>query len=125
MKSRQYTMELSAALAIYAFLLVGSIELLQHVVLASPWRDAVALSPMVAAVAVPWIVLREMRRMDELQVRVQFEALGFAFAGTAILTFSYGFLEGLGYPRLSMFTVWPILAVLWAVGLVLARRRYQ
>jgi hypothetical protein len=125
MKSRQYTLELSAALAIYAALLVGSIELLQHVALASPWRDAVALSPMVAAVAVPWIVLREMRRMDELQVRIQFEALGFAFAGTAILTFSYGFLEGLGYPKLSMFTVWPILAVLWVVGLVLARRRYQ
>ncbi|MBC7664042.1 MAG: hypothetical protein H7276_09655 [Caulobacter sp.] len=125
MKSRQYTLELSAALAIYAALLVGSIELLQHVALASPWRDAVALSPMVAAVAVPWIVLREMRRMDELQVRIQFEALGFAFAGTAILTFSYGFLEGLGYPKLSMFTVWPILAVLWVVGLVLARRRYR
>jgi hypothetical protein len=125
MKSRQYTLELSAALAIYAALLVGSIELLQHVALASPWRDAVALSPMVAAVAVPWIVLREMRRMDELQMRIQFEALGFAFAGTAILTFSYGFLEGLGYPKLSMFTVWPILAVLWVVGLVLARRRYQ
>ncbi len=125
MKSRQYTLELSAALAIYAALLVGSIELLQHAALASPWRDAVALSPMVAAVAVPWIVLREMRRMDELQVRIQFEALGFAFAGTAILTFSYGFLEGLGYPKLSMFTVWPILAVLWVVGLVLARRRYR
>ena len=125
MKSRQYTLELSAALAIYAALLVGSIELLQHAALASPWRDAVALSPMVAAVAIPWIVLREMRRMDELQVRIQFEALGFAFAGTAILTFSYGFLEGLGYPKLSMFTVWPILAVLWVVGLVLARRRYR
>jgi hypothetical protein len=125
MKSRQYTLELSAALAVYAALLVGSIELLQHVALASPWRDAVALSPMVAAVAVPWIVLREMRRMDELQMRIQFEALGFAFAGTAILTFSYGFLEGLGYPKLSMFMVWPILAVLWVVGLVLARRRYQ
>jgi hypothetical protein len=66
-----------------------------------------------------------MRRMDELQMRIQFEALGFAFAGTAILTFSYGFLEGLGYPKLSMFMVWPILAVLWVVGLVLARRRYQ
>ena len=125
MKSRQYTLELSAALAIYAALLVGSIELLQHAALASPWRDAVALSPMVAAVAIPWIVLREMRRMDELQERIQFEALGFAFSGTAILTFSYGFLEGLGYPKLSMFTVWPILAVLWVVGLVLARRRYR
>jgi hypothetical protein len=71
------------------------------------------------------IVLRELRRMDELQRRIQLEALAFSFAGTAIVSFSYGFLEGLGYPRLSMFTVWPLLAVLWVAGLVLARRRYQ
>jgi len=125
MKSKQYLKELSIAFAAYAALLVGSIELLQHVVIAAPWRDLVALSPMLAAVAMPWVILRELRRMDELQMRIQLEALGFSFAGTAILTFSYGFLEGLGYPRLSMFSVWPVMAVLWIVGLVLARRRYQ
>ena len=85
----------------------------------------IALSPMIPAAAMAWVVLRELRRMDELQLRIQLEALGFSFAGTAILTFSYGFLEGLGYPRLSMFTVWPILATLWIVGLVLASRRYR
>ena len=125
MKSRQYTMELAATLLVYGLVLVGSIELLTHVDVARPWRDLLALSPMIPAAAVAWIVLRELRRMDELQRRIQLEALGFSFAGTAILTFSYGFLEGLGYPRLSMFTVWPMLAVLWAVGLALARRRYQ
>ena len=125
MKSTQYLKELSATLAVYALLLVGSIELLQNVKIGAPWRDVVALSPMLAALAMAWVILRELRRMDELQMRIQLEALGFSFAGTAILTFSYGFLEGLGYPRLSMFTVWPILAGLWLVGLVLARRRYQ
>ena len=125
MKSRQYTMELVATLLAYGLVLVGSIELLTHVAVARPWRDLLALSPMIPAASVAWVVLRELRRMDELQRRIQLEALGFAFAGTAILTFSYGFLEGLGYPRQSMFMVWPLLAVLWIVGLVLARRRYQ
>jgi hypothetical protein len=125
MKSRQYVKELAATLVVYGAMLVGSIELLTRVDVARPWRDLIALSPMVPAAAMAWIVLRELRRMDELQRRIQLEALGFSFAGTAILTFSYGFLEGLGYPRLSMFTVWPILAVLWAVGLAVARRRYQ
>jgi hypothetical protein len=106
-------------------MLLGSIELLAHADIARPWRELVALSPMLPAAATAWVVLRELRRIDELQRRMQFEALGFAFAGTAILSFSYGFLEGLGYPRLSMFTVWPILAALWMVGLALARRRYQ
>ena len=125
MKSKQYQKELWTALAVYGVMLVGSIQLLTHMDVARPWRDLIALSPMLPAAATAWVVLRELRRMDELQRRIQLEALGFAFAGTAILTFSYGFLEGLGYPRLSMFTVWPLLAVLWIVGLVLARRRYQ
>ena len=125
MKSKQYTKELTAALVVYGLLLAGSIQLLTHVDVARPWRDVIALSPMIPAAAMAWVILRELRRVDELQRRIQLEALGFSFAGTAILTFSYGFLEGLGYPRLSMFTVWPLLAVLWIVGLVLARRRYQ
>ena len=125
MKSKQYLMELSAALAVYGAMLFGSIELLSHAYVARPWRDVIALSPMLPAAAMAWVILRELRRMDELQRRIQLEALGFSFAGTAVLTFSYGFLEGLGYPKLSMFTVWPILATLWVVGLVLARRRYQ
>jgi hypothetical protein len=125
MKNKQYLKELAATLAVYGVMLSGSIELLTHVDVARPWRDLVALSPMLPAAAMAWVILRELRRMDELQRRMQLEALGFSFAGTAILTFSYGFLEGLGYPKLSMFTVWPMLAGLWIVGLVLARRRYQ
>ena len=125
MTNRQYLKELAATLLVYGAMLFGSIELLTHVQIARPWRDLVALGPMLPAAATAWVILRELRRMDELQRRIQLEALGFSFAGTAILTFSYGFLEGLGYPRLSMFTVWPLLAALWIVGLVLARRRYQ
>ena len=125
MTSKRYFKELTAALVVYGLMLVGSIELLTHVTIATPWRDVVALSPMLACAAAAWVILRELRRMDELQRRIQLEALGFAFAGTALLTFSYGFLEGLGYPRLSMFTVWPVMAALWIVGLLMARRRYQ
>jgi hypothetical protein len=125
MKSKQYLKELATTLVVYLAMLVGSIELLTHVDVARPWRDLLALSPMIPAATMAWVILHELRRMDELQLRMQLEALGFSFAGTAILTFSYGFLEGLGYPRLSMFTVWPMLATLWIVGLLLARRRYQ
>ena len=125
MKHKQYLKELTTTLVVYGVMLFGSIALLTHVDVARPWRDLIALSPMLPAATTAWVVLRELSRMDELQRRIQLEALGFSFAGTAIVTFSYGFLEGLGYPRLSMFSVWPILAMLWIVGLLLARRRYQ
>ncbi len=120
-----YAKEMLSTLAVYGLALVGSIELLQHTDFAPGWQAAIALTPMLACLAAAWVILREIRRMDELQRRIQFEALGFSFAVTALGTFSYGFLEGLGYPRLSMFVVWPILAGLWVVGLALARRRYQ
>jgi hypothetical protein len=125
MTTKRYFKELTTTFAVYALMLVGSIELLTHAPIAAPWRDLIALSPMLACAAMTWVILRELRRMDELQRRIQLEALGFAFAGTALLTFSYGFLEGLGYPKLTMFTVWPAMAGLWVVGLVMARRRYR
>lgn len=53
-----------------------------------PWRDLIALSQMIPAATMAWVILRELRRMDELQLRIQLEALGFSFTGTAILTFS-------------------------------------
>ena len=125
MQSKRFFKELTAGLLVYGLMLVGSIELLLHVDIVRPWHDMIALTPMIPAAALAWIHLREFRRMDELQLRIQLEALGFSFAGTALLTFAYGLLEGLGYPRQSMFMVWPVLAVLWTIGLVFAGRRYQ
>ena len=125
MRRSPYVKELLSTLAVYAAVLVGSIELLQHSDFGPRWQAAIALTPMLACFAAAWVILREIRRMDELQRRIQFEALGFAFAVTALATFSYGFLEGLGWPRLSMFDVWPLMAVLWLVGQAMARWRYR
>jgi hypothetical protein len=126
MNSKQYLKELGLALLAYMVLLIGSITWLNAApTLVSPWRDLIALSPMLPGALMVWVILRQLRRLDELQQRVQFEAFALAFAGTAFITFSYGFLEGLGYPRLSMFVVWPLMGSLWMLGLVLAARRYK
>ena len=53
------------------------------------------------------------------------KALGFAFAASALLTFSYGFLENVGFPHISWLWVWPVMGVMWMVGLRLASHRYQ
>ncbi len=126
MKHTQYLKELGMALLAYAGILIGSISWLNsHSEMASPGRDLLALSPMLPAGLMVWVMLRQLRRMDELQRRVQLEALAMAFAGTAFISLSYGFLEGLGYPRLSMFVVWPLMAALWMLGLLLASKRYK
>lgn len=88
-------------------------------------RVAVALLPMVPGIGVCWVVVRRMRRIDELQRRIELESLSIAFAGTALVTFSYGFLENVGFPRLSLFVVWPLMGALWIVASVLCSRRYR
>lgn len=123
---KRYYLEFFATLAAYAVTLIGSIWVLLGAGIESRAGQAlVALSPMIPGGLMCWVILRQMRRVDELQRRIQLEALACAFAATALLTFSYGFLEGVGYPRLSMFVVWPVMAVSWTLGLVFASWRYR
>lgn len=122
---RSYHSEMAVAMLAYAVVLVVSLLALRSMAPDAPWRWLVSLAPMLPSLLVLRAVLRQARRLDELQLRVQFEAIGFAFAGTALLTFGYGFLENVGLPRLPMFTIWPLMAVLWIVGGLIAARRYR
>ena len=69
--------------------------------------------------------VRHLRAMDELQRRIQLEALAIGFGGTAVLTFGYGFLQGVGFPLLNWTFVFPLMIGLWGIGVAIARRRYQ
>lgn len=120
----RYFKEFFAALIAYMLALVLSVTLLAHVE-SQIFRPLLALLPMVPGFAMCWIVLRQLRRVDELQRRIQLEAMGFAFAGTALITFSYGFLEIAGYERLSMFFIWPLMSILWIAGTIIGNRRYR
>lgn len=122
--TRSYLKEFGTAMVAYTVVLFLSIWAINSH-LRSPWRYPVALLPMIPAAFALIAVVRHLGRLDELQRRIQFEALAFAFGGTALLTFSYGFVENVGFPHLSWFWVWPLMALLWSIGLVIANRRYQ
>ncbi|MBG7037447.1 hypothetical protein GHV85_16600 [Pseudomonas aeruginosa] len=87
-------------------------------------RVFLALLPVPPMVALALVVIRYLRRLDEMARRIHLEALALAFVGTALLTFAYGFLETTGFPNLSMFFVWPLMGAFWAIGCVLGLRRY-
>ena len=123
---KRYYTELGAALTIYVILLIGSIVLLQHLENAGmPLRIVITLMPVLPAGLMCWAIVRNLRQMDEMHLRIQLEALGFAFAASALLTFSYGFLENVGFPHLPWTLVWPVMGLMWIIGLQVARRRYQ
>ena len=117
--------ELGGAIAAYAVVLVVVILILNNLGEESAWRVPLALLPMIPIVLVFVAFLRFLDRMDELQRRIEMEALSFGFGGTALLTFGYGFLQMVGFPQVSWFFVWPIMAALWIAGKARAVRRYS
>lgn len=122
---KRYLAEMALALAVYAIMLAISLRLLAHGLEDQATRVAVSLLPMIPAAFLCWVVLRQFRRLDEMQRKLQFEALVLSFAGTALVTVGYGFLENAGFPRLSMFAVLPLMCAFWMVGLAVGRLRYR
>ncbi|VVP66289.1 hypothetical protein PS918_00338 [Pseudomonas fluorescens] len=123
---KRYYIEMGSALALYMVFLILSLNLLKDPEgLGTGLRIVITLLPVIPAALMCWAIVRQLRTLDEMHLRIQFEALGFAFAASALLTFSYGFLENVGFPHISWTCVWPVMGLMWIIGLALARRRYQ
>lgn len=116
--------EFGLAMLAYLMILVGSITVLQANPNAS-WRYVVAVLPVVPAALVLSIFVRALTHLDEMQKRIQMQAFGFSLGATALLTFAYGFLEGVGLPHLSWTFVLPLMAILWGVGTAIFTLRYR
>ena len=121
-----YKTQIQFAFAVLAFLmiLVGSVTVLQANG-ALTWRYLIAAAPAVPAGLVIWLFVRALSRLDEVQKRVQVQALGFSLAATALLTFGYGFLEGIGWPAMNGTLILPLMALLWGVGMIAIALRYR
>ncbi len=91
----------------------------------APARVLVALTPVVPVAFMVYFFIRYLNNIDELQQRIQLLSIGFAAGTTGLLTFSYGFLENVGFPRLSLLWVFPIMILLWGLGQAFVSRRYQ
>ncbi|MEM6428015.1 MAG: hypothetical protein AAF708_02165 [Deinococcota bacterium] len=115
---------LAIALCAYAVVLAASLYVMRWQELDTLSRILLSLSPMVPVVFVARAVWQRIHQLDELQRKIQLEALTFAFVTTALLSLTYGFLENVGVPKLSMFVVWPLMAASWVLGLVLRNARY-
>jgi hypothetical protein len=90
-------------------------------------RVVAALSPVPFAAAALFTLVRTARELDELERRIQLEALAFAFILSLLLLMTLGLMElavPLNRDDWSYRHVWAMLPTLYFLGLVLARRRY-
>jgi hypothetical protein len=111
---RKYSLELGGALAIYVAVLFGSLTLARGVDAGTP-RTLLLLAPLIPVVLAVWAIARQFRRMDEFVRLRSLESVAIAAAVTAGWTLTYGFLENAGFPKLSMFWVWPIMGFVWGL----------
>jgi heme/copper-type cytochrome/quinol oxidase subunit 4 len=122
---KRYIREFLLSIVAYALILIASILAIQNIEMAKPLQVIVTLAPVIPVAFVLVVILRLLRESDELQQRVNMLAITFSAVLTGLLTFSYGFLENIGFPKLPTFAIFPMLFVLWGIGLGYFTRRYQ
>ena len=118
---------------LFAGLLWGSVFLLARGLLELSSLDrtlriAVAFIPTPVFIWFLWAWMKGVARMDELQRRIQLEALAFAFPCCVVLLMTLGLMElaiPLNPDDWSYRHVWALMPALYFAGLWRANRRYQ
>ncbi len=101
---------------------------LDHVALPEWAQIIVALSPIIPFVIFLLLVVGSVRSMDELHRRVHLEALAFAFPASVVVLMVLGLLQlviPFNQQRFNFRDAWPILWLLYLVGLSFTWRRYS
>ena len=117
---KRYRLELGAAMVVYAAVLIGSIHVGRPMEPGAA-RTLLLMSPAIPLLFAIWAIVRQFGRMDEFVRLRSLENFAIAGAVTAGVTFTYGFLEGAGFPKLSMFWVWPVMGLVWGLHACLRR----
>jgi hypothetical protein len=119
-----YRGELFGILFIY-FVVQFSSMAVERTMPAGILRTLVLFSPMLPFLLMIGIVARYFWRVEEYMRLKILKNLGMTAAITGVLTFAYSFFESVGFPRLSMCTIMPVMgtisALLFVVGRITSR----
>lgn len=111
---RRYFTELLGAFVLFSLVLVASLTVgrpMPHGI----ERMLVLFSPLLPFLLIMAAVVRYFRRVDEYLRQIILENWAITAAITFGGTFLYGFLENAGFPRLSMFTICPVMGTVSAI----------
>ena len=126
--TRQYLREFIPAMGGYMLALPVSILLLLRVDMPIALQVAVALLPVVPMVLVMRAMLRHMLRQDEMQQRIELQAIAITCAVIGIATFSLGFLQNvrlLPSPPWLLLWILPLMIGSYGVARALVSRHYR
>lgn len=122
--NKRYLKEFGGSMAAYSVMVPLSMWMLrghEHTVLGY----GIAFLPMIPSAFALLAFMRMFRGLDELERRIQLEAVAFSFLATCLITLTWAFQQNAGLPRFDVSFVAPLLILLWGLGLAIAKRRYQ
>lgn len=122
---RRYLKEFFFAMSMYVVILIVSVTLLKSYELPRGWQVVISLAPTLPIIFVIIAILRALRDSDELIQRIQLQAVVFSAITTGLITFTYGFLENVGFPHFPTIWTLPMMFALWGLGLGYFNQRYQ
>jgi uncharacterized membrane protein (DUF4010 family) len=94
----------------------------------SLWALLSALLPVPFFAWLMWSIVRGVRGMDELERRIQLEALAIAFPFAILIAFAVGLLHLAGFHGTDNYDLprlWPLLLLPYWFALWMSRRRYS
>lgn len=130
----EQTQRVYGARLLFAGVLWGSVYLLSRGLLElstitnEDGRVLIAFAPIPFFIWFLWIWMKGLGAMDELQRRIELEALAFAFPITVVILMTLGLMElaaPLNKDDWSYRHVWALMPALYYAGLWRAKRRYQ
>ena len=122
--AKQYFKDLLLGVTLYIAILIGSNFALRIWDLTVEIKVVLAFACAAPALLVIRAVLIFSRSWDELQRKKQLEATLIAFLLVGMGTFTYGFLETIGFPNLSMIWVFPMLYGTQGLAMIYVSRKY-
>jgi hypothetical protein len=124
-KQLRYLQQFFFAVFMYVVTLSASVILLRNFEFGRAWQIIISILPALPIIFLLIILMRLLSNSDELQQRINLLAVTFSAVLTGLITFSYGFLENVGAPKLPTFAVLPMLFVFWGIGLGYFTKRYE
>lgn len=122
---KRYFKEFGISMGLYVVLLITSIMVLTNFKLPKTAQIVIALIPVIPTIFVVIAVMRAIRDSDELQQKIQLQAVTFSAIVTGLITFSYGFLENIGFPHFPSLFIFPLMIALWGIGAGIFARKYK
>lgn len=122
--NKRYLKQFGGSMAAYSVMVPVSIWMLrghEH----TPLGYCIAFLPIIPSIFAMLGFMRMFRGLDELQRRIQLEAVAFSFLATCLITLTWAFQQNAGLPRFDVSFVAPLLILLWGLGLGIAKRRYE